>query len=345
MIKSITYKDLFGKAGNDNFIEFYDDLNIITGQNGSGKTTLLKMLWYAISGRFDILVREVPFSYLEIVTDQCNIVIDQRNELIHLKINFTNPANKDKGEDKDIKNYRLLPIIDKHHKSKYFPTFRRIEGGYTIVPKVGEAVENNEIYEDFNHLSERLSSQVNYNHQFIAYVSTNDLNRLLNDEIARNGILKEQINKDQRIKLGELLKENKTKAMATLIAETERKLTKADAGFMALHELVGTHLQKRISLTDNLVIGTGTTEPIHSQYLSAGEKQLFAFLCYNIFAQDASIFIDEPEISLHPNWQRQLIPLLQQQSSSNQFFMTTHSDVIAAPYQHREIELNIKKGY
>ena len=39
-----------------------------------------------------------------------------------------------------------------------------------------------------------------------------------------------------------------------------------------------------------------------------GEKQMLSFLCYNAFANQTCIFIDEPEISLHVDWQRILFP-------------------------------------
>ena len=346
MIKKILVKNLFNQANNNYDLDFFADINLLTGRNGSGKTTILKLLWYAISGHFDILVREITFSYLKIVTDKCEIEIDASgNPTYHFSIKYFDKELAQK-HNKDFKNFKLLPIIDEEHSTLFFPTFRRIEGGFTIVPKVGEMVENNKIYEAFNELSNRLSRTEMglVNHKFIAYVSTNDINRRLNDEMAYYSTEKDKITIQQATEIENLAKLGKNEDILTVLENYKKKLTKLEIEFSVLHELVNKHIQKRILLTDKLIIGTGNSTPIPSQRLSAGEKQLFSFLCYNIFAKNSSIFIDEPEISLHPDWQRHLIPLLLKQSSTNQFFITTHSDLIAAPYAHREIELNKDKG-
>ena len=130
------------------------------------------------------------------------------------------------------------------------------------------------------------------------------------------------------------------------LKSSNKELERLDSNFKVLNELVDKHFNKRIILVaSNRIVGSVNSNPtVLSERLSAGEKQLFSFLCYNIFTKNSSIFIDEPEISLHPDWQRALIPLLLKQSSTNQFFMTTHSDLIAAPYPHKEIELNKDKG-
>ena len=54
---------------------------------------------------------------------------------------------------------------------------------------------------------------------------------------------------------------------------------------------------------------------------------------------DSVIFIDEPELSLHADWQRQLFPILARQQSSNQFIVATHSPFIYSKYPDKEIEL------
>jgi len=62
-------------------------------------------------------------------------------------------------------------------------------------------------------------------------------------------------------------------------------------------------------------------------------------LSYNAFTKDAAIFIDEPELSLHVDWQRQLLPTLMKQGTKNQFFIATHSPFIYGMYPDKEIEL------
>ena len=92
----------------------------------------------------------------------------------------------------------------------------------------------------------------------------------------------------------------------------------------------------------------GKESPIISpEKLSSGEKQMLSFLSYNAFYQDTVFFIDEPELSLHTDWQRLLVPTLLQQTKTNQFFLATHSSAIAARYPDKEIwldKLNQKGG-
>lgn len=83
---------------------------------------------------------------------------------------------------------------------------------------------------------------------------------------------------------------------------------------------------------------------VNSDALSAGEKQLLSFICYNAFYKNSIIFIDEPELSLHVDWQRQLFPILESQQSSNQFVIATHSPFIYSKYPDREINVNPDRG-
>jgi len=85
-------------------------------------------------------------------------------------------------------------------------------------------------------------------------------------------------------------------------------------------------------------------DAINSKFLSAGEQQMLSFLCYNAFYENSVIFIDEPELSLHPDWQRRLFPNLMKQQSSNQFIVATHSPFIYSKYADKEIILSQEKG-
>ncbi len=356
-IKSLEIKDLFGISNNSFKLDFFDDLNIFTGRNGSGKTTIMKILWYAISGRFDLLSSEMNFSYLKLITTEVIAEIHAKEDehgfrKFNYEINYTkikNGFNDFKGNQVNV----LPKIQDYFHASLFFPTFRRIEGGFSIgTEKKGET----NLYEAMQQLSQRLSNAETSltNHRFIAYAYTNDLGAELNQKAVKIGHQKDYINHENNKKIEELAEKNLQKVeelaeknLAKEILEirkqTAQQIAELEKPFTVLNELIVKFLQKSVSISENFTFGN-INEAIFSQNLSAGEKQLLSFLCYNIFAENACIFIDEPEISLHPDWQRTLIPLLLKQSSSNQLFLATHSYLMVAPYQHREIELNIDKG-
>ena len=61
--------------------------------------------------------------------------------------------------------------------------------------------------------------------------------------------------------------------------------------------------------------------------LSSGEKQLFlrTLSIKMLEPEDSIILIDEPELSLHPKWQQQIIKVYQSIGKNNQIILATHS--------------------
>ena len=74
--------------------------------------------------------------------------------------------------------------------------------------------------------------------------------------------------------------------------------------------------------------------------LSSGERQI-AGLVYSAshVAQGNVILVDEPELSLHIDWQRKIIHGMMQQLPSKQLIVCTHSPIIASDYRENMIEL------
>ncbi len=68
---------------------------------------------------------------------------------------------------------------------------------------------------------------------------------------------------------------------------------------------------------------------------SSGEKELliYLFAIYALNIRDALIIIDEPELHLHPRWQKTLLELFEKLTldTGNQFLMATHSPVFVSP--------------
>lgn len=88
---------------------------------------------------------------------------------------------------------------------------------------------------------------------------------------------------------------------------------------------------KRIQFTEdkNIIFQNGVSQ-IKTKQLSAGEKQLLIIL-FQVFLQEEKpsvLLLDEPEISMHLNWQFKLIETLRTINPNCQLIVATHSPSI-----------------
>lgn len=212
MIK--TFKATNLNRGMNFDLQLNEDINIITGANGSGKTTVLKLLWYAISGNLDRILPEISFDSFEMTTDNALISItkEEHNKKPLVKLRYK--TNKlEETREKTITPERLadwpeLKLASRHlaqvsGESIFFPTFRRIEGGFSIstirdqdiirlsttnkaawprrIYESQYSTEGSDLQRSLNSLAERLSNGM---HRFVTSISTDDLVRLLTNKYA-----------------------------------------------------------------------------------------------------------------------------------------------------------------
>lgn len=87
---------------------------------------------------------------------------------------------------------------------------------------------------------------------------------------------------------------------------------------------------KRIIRQNNEIMFEQDGETLHPYQLSSGEKQLIVILL-TVLVQDgqpAVLFMDEPEVSLHIEWQQRLIELIRRLNRNVQIILTTHSPAV-----------------
>lgn len=369
-IKSARFKGLNGRL--ENKFEFHRDINVITGVNGSGKTTFLKLIWYTISSNIERIVPELDFEEFDLVTSLYTVSLRNikgrinwsfRSDIQHSDGMFdATMASSPSNMDSEVLNHILAEY---NMSSVYFPTFRRIEGGYSMANTrkvrrrhrsgevVTEVIEQDDIQQEFDALSHRLSVQ---DHKFVCSISTHDIVSLLTTRYAQ---VSEHINQGYRIFSTEII--GKIQSARQELGEDQAKASKllgeiqnhADEinkqreillkPFTILTELSRSIFKHKGIKFKTVTIGEAA-DAIDSAALSAGEKQILSFLSYNTFFSDAPFFIDEPELSLHPDWQRRLFPTLLKQQSSNQFIIATHSPFIYSKYQDKELSISKEKG-
>ena len=87
---------------------------------------------------------------------------------------------------------------------------------------------------------------------------------------------------------------------------------------------------KRVVRTENEIRFTQIGETLLPYQLSSGEKQMLAILL-TVLVEDNEpyvLFMDEPEVSLHIEWQKQLIDLILELNPNVQIILTTHSPAV-----------------
>lgn len=93
-----------------------------------------------------------------------------------------------------------------------------------------------------------------------------------------------------------------------------------------------------------LGVRIGEESSSHSlQTLSSGERQIVGLIyAASHMADGKVVLIDEPEISLHIDWQSKLLPEIVKQLLDKQLIVCTHSPIIASDYRNRMIELKLE---
>jgi len=333
MIKRIIIKQLHQSFDFD--ISFNNDLNILTGRNGAGKTTLLRIIWFLISGNIDKIVQNIEFKQIRIELANNGLI-----EII-----------KENGKEPQVTWNNLNLINEKNTfmlntNSIFFPTFRRIEGGYNILPV------QNQIQEPLNNAALQTSSIFgNSIHKFILSATTEDIATFITKNYTE---ILERIREFEGLHVENILKTTKDKKIndKDIINQIENQLktieeekNKIYKPFTDLSNVVSEiFYDKAIRITPKLILGNSKRKIITSNSLSSGELQMLSFLAYNLFSSHSIMFVDEPELSLHIDWQRILIPTLLQYSDNNQFFIASHSPFIYSKFPDKEIILSNDKG-
>jgi predicted ATPase len=202
-----------------------------------------------------------------------------------------------------------------------------------------------------------------YEHRLIAGISTNDVQQLLTRKYADAAEQSNKLHLGLTNKIIAAIKKHKTGKQPTTLSAAQlnkgervlndihRRIEKVNSQrevvmkpFSVLEETFkGVFHHKGIRLSEAIVFGE-KNKAVRADQLSAGEKQMLSFLTYNAFTRNAIFFIDEPEISLHADWQRQLFRLLLKQETGNQFIAATHSPFIYSKYPEKEHPLTLEKG-
>ena len=122
-----------------------------------------------------------------------------------------------------------------------------------------------------------------------------------------------------------------------IIAELQRGNTEAaqqlsvqKSRFQDIVDDLFSETGKKIVRTENEIRFTQIGEILVPYQLSSGEKQMLAILL-TLLVEDSQpyvLFMDEPEVSLHIEWQKRLIDLCIELNPNVQIILTTHSPAV-----------------
>lgn len=109
-----------------------------------------------------------------------------------------------------------------------------------------------------------------------------------------------------------------------------QQLAQRKTDFLNIIDDLFSETHKTIDRTSNELLFLQYGKPLSPYILSAGEKQMLIILL-TVLTQDCQptvLFMDEPEASLHFDWQRELITLIRRLNPEVQVVLTTHSPAV-----------------
>ena len=113
-------------------------------------------------------------------------------------------------------------------------------------------------------------------------------------------------------------------------ADAAQQLSQSKKRFQDIVDELFEETGKKIVRTENEIRFSQIGETLVPYQLSSGEKQMLAILL-TVLVEDQQpyvLFMDEPEVSLHIEWQKRLIDLIVELNPNVQIILTTHSPAV-----------------
>ena len=318
-VKRIAVTGLYGRFELQQ--QFYPGVNVLYGKNGCGKTTLLQILANALNGDYE------RFAYLSF--DSIRIDLDdgtvlwlnqnkkfERHDRWHVLVNGKSLSKLEvlpqiqveivnEGVDHAAQPDMTGKVLQPLLPVAYFPAFRNVIDAWNL--KRAENERNSYIHFSQNNALHFARSL------FGKFVPKFD--HTVPFEISAN-------------------RHNGQGASPTL-----------QAYLMTVNRFLGG--KKLLYQAKQLKLKLANQEDYAKlDALSAGERHLISMLyAASQMSTDQLILIDEPEISLHLDWQEQLLTEMMAQQGSRQIIVCTHSPMIGAEHEDRMLEVKLTLAY
>ncbi len=112
--------------------------------------------------------------------------------------------------------------------------------------------------------------------------------------------------------------------------DAAQQLSKNKTRFQDMVDDLFSETGKKMVRTENEIRFSQIGETLVPYQLSSGEKQMLAILLTVLVEDELPyiLFMDEPEVSLHIEWQKRLIDLIVELNPNVQIILTTHSPAV-----------------
>jgi len=292
------------------------DVNILAGANGSGKSTILDF----VAG---LLLNGNLHKKQQGRANKINVIFnnDKFIEYFHLKIN-----DSIKNLEKKAKSDKYTKIAISQIKEQEGSNYSKIkalvfEAGISNLENLGmgiqemQSVINIEVISTFD----TPLSSFNFVKSTSAEIHTT-LDVQLYELQKRYLDYKLTIGKRKDAVIESETSENIKEKVAKIQAPHLRFLDMIDIFFRETDKKVNRDENEMVFLLDN-----DTT--IKTNQLSSGEKQALIILLTTLLQdhKQSIFFLDEPEISLHIEWQKKLIDFIRELNPNAQIIVATHS--------------------
>lgn len=119
------------------------------------------------------------------------------------------------------------------------------------------------------------------------------------------------------------------------LSKNKNQITNSINAFFKLINKLFKNSDKKIEISENnleIQFRDSNNDIIPIKFLSSGEKQMLIILFKVLLTENKKyiILFDEPEISLHIEWQQQFIDIIRMLNPNMQIFISTHSPSIFA---------------
>ncbi len=285
--------------------ELNRDVNVLAGGNGSGKSTIIKHLYSLLNMEYP------PINKASLIK---NILLTF-NDKEFLAVEYQPPLESIKKKAKNGDEY-CQHIINtlKNHVGNDYNNITKLKG------LIHSSYENND--RDINKLI-----NIDYISTFDTELKPQELLKKVDDNTKTEldfqlwNLQKKYLN--YQINIGKKLRVNK--------GNIDDNSTYSHDKFIEIIDSLFAETDKKINQDENELSFLLGGKEINVYQLSSGEKQLLVIFL-TVLIQDnkpSILFMDEPEISLHIEWQRKLIKYIRELNPNVQLIIATHSpDII-----------------